>query len=192
MDWAAGLPVAIEEVNIGGGMAVDYADPHARFDWSGYGAGLASLLRRHPGLRLRIEPGRAITAYCGWYATEVLEVKRSHGEEFAVLRGGTHHLRTPAARGHDQPFAVLPVEHWPHPWPRPTAESGRVTLAGQLCTPKDVLARRARVPALRTGDRVVFGLAGAYAWNISHHAFLMHPQPGFHLLGEQPVEGNDR
>ncbi|WP_329572094.1 type III PLP-dependent enzyme [Kitasatospora sp. NBC_01266] len=192
VDWAAGLPVAIEEVNIGGGMAVDYADPHARFDWSGYGAGLASLLRRHPGLRLRIEPGRAITAYCGWYATEVLEVKRSHGEEFAVLRGGTHHLRTPAARGHDQPFAVLPVEHWPHPWPRPTAESGQVTLAGQLCTPKDVLARRASVPALRTGDRVVFGLAGAYAWNISHHAFLMHPQPGFHLLGEQPVEGNDR
>ncbi|MEY9945057.1 diaminopimelate decarboxylase [Kitasatospora sp. GAS1066B] len=182
VDWAAGLPVPIKEVNLGGGMAVDYADPTARFDWPGYGAGLARLLRRHPGLRLRIEPGRALTAYCGWYASEVLEVKRSHGEEFAVLRGGTHHLRTPAARGHDQPFAVLPVEHWPHPWPRPAAESGRVTLAGQLCTPKDVLAHRAAVPALRAGDRVVFGLAGAYAWNISHHGFLMHPQPDFHLL----------
>jgi diaminopimelate decarboxylase len=28
----------------------------------------------------------------------------------------------------------------------------------------------------------VFAMAGAYAWNISHHDFLMHPHPGFHYL----------
>ena len=47
----------------------------------------------------------------------------------------------------------------------------------QLCTPKDVLARRVpvgRLRALRVGDLVAFGLAGAYAWNISHHGFGMH------------------
>ncbi|MFD6171561.1 IucA/IucC family protein [Streptomyces coeruleorubidus] len=121
-------------------------------------------------------------------ATEVLDVKHSHGEEFAVLRGGTHHLRTPATKGHDQPCSVLPVDTWPHPWPRPSAHSGRVTLAGQLCTPKDVLARRVPVRDLRAGDRVVFSLAGAYAWNISHHDFLMHPRPGFHFLsGDAPA-----
>lgn len=130
------------------------------------------------------QPGRALTAYCGWYATEVLDVKHSHGEEFAVVRGGTHHLRTPATKGHDQPCSVLPVDTWPHPWPRPAAKSGPVTRAGQLCTPKDVLARRVPVPELRAGDRVVFSLAGAYAWNISHHDFLMHPRPGFHFLDD--------
>ncbi len=174
---------ALDEVNVGGGMAVDYADPTARFDWALLGAGLGRLLDRHPGLTLRLEPGRALTAYCGWYATEVLDVKRSHGEDFAVVRGGTHHLRTPATRGHDQPFTVLPVEHWPHPWPRPATVSGRATLAGQLCTPKDVLAHHAPVDGLRVGDRVVFAMAGAYAWNISHHDFLMHPRPAFHFLG---------
>ena len=30
---------------------------------------------------------------------------------------------------------------------------------------------------------VVFGLAGAYAWNISRTGFLMHPEPGFRYLG---------
>jgi diaminopimelate decarboxylase len=185
-DWVTGTAarhgLAIDEVNLGGGMAVDYADPAARFDWAAYGAGLEQLLARHPGLRLRIEPGRAVTAYCGWYATEVLDVKRSHGEEFAVLRGGTHHLRTPAARGHSQPFTVLPVADWPHPWPRGEVAGPRVSLCGQLCTPKDALARQVPVERLRTGDRVVFGLAGAYAWNISHRDFLMHPQPGFEVL----------
>ncbi|MFG2893489.1 type III PLP-dependent enzyme [Streptomyces sp. NPDC048248] len=176
--------ITLPEVTIGGGMAVDYAEPEARFDWAAFGAGLDRLAAAHPGLTLRIEPGRALTAYCGWYATEVLDVKRSHGEDFAVVRGGTHHLRTPATKGHDQPCTVLSSdEPWPHPWPRSAAEGDRVTVTGQLCTPKDVLARDVPAPGLRAGDRVVFGVAGAYAWNISHHDFLMHPRPGFHFLG---------
>ncbi|MFI8456442.1 type III PLP-dependent enzyme [Kitasatospora sp. NPDC085464] len=186
--WSAALAerhgFPLDEVNIGGGMAVDYEDPAARFDWKAFGEGLAGLLDAHPALTLRIEPGRALTAHCGWYATEVLDVKRSHGEDFAVVRGGTHHLRTPVTRGHSQPFAVLPVDLWPHPWPRPAVTTGLATLAGQLCTPKDVLARAADGAAgLRAADRVLFAMAGAYAWNISHHEFLMHPRPGFHYLG---------
>ncbi|WBP91520.1 type III PLP-dependent enzyme [Kitasatospora cathayae] len=187
--WSAELAerhgFPLTEVNVGGGMAVDYDDPAQRFDWTAFGEGLTKLLDARPGLTLRIEPGRALTAYCGWYATEVLDVKRSHGEDFAVVRGGTHHLRTPAARGHSQPFAVLPVDAWPHPWPRPAVDTDRATLAGQLCTPKDVLARSTGGAAgLRSADRVLFAMAGAYAWNISHHEFLMHPRPRFHYLGD--------
>jgi diaminopimelate decarboxylase len=189
--WATGLAarhrVRLAEVNVGGGMTVDYAAPSGLFDWTAYGAGLARLAAAHPDLTLRIEPGRALTAYCGWYATEVLDVKLSHGEEFAVVRGGTHHLRTPAAKGHDQPCTVLPVTGWPHPWPRPTARHPRLTLTGQLCTPKDVLSRHVPAPGLRAGDRIAFSLAGAYAWNISHHDFLMHPRPAFHFLDHSPV-----
>jgi diaminopimelate decarboxylase len=182
-DLAARHGVPLREVNVGGGMTVDYTRPAERFDWAAYGAGLARLLDARPELRLRIEPGRALTAYCGWYATEVLDVKPSHGAQFAVLRGGTHHLRTPAAKGHDQPCAVLPVDGWPHSWPRPAADGELVTLTGQLCTPKDVLARRVPAAGLRAGDRVVFALAGAYAWNISHHDFLMHPRPSVRFIG---------
>ncbi|MFK4088144.1 type III PLP-dependent enzyme [Kribbella sp. NPDC020789] len=185
VNWSAALAarhgLRLDEVNIGGGMAVDYADPSARFDWVEFGAGLSRLLDRRPELRLRIEPGRALTAYCGYYATEVLDVKTSRDEHFAVVRGGTHHLRTPATKGHDQPFSVVPVGEWSHPWPRPRA-AGRVSLTGQLCTPKDLLAQGIPVTELRAGDRIVFAMAGAYAWNISHHDFLMHPHPEFHHL----------
>jgi diaminopimelate decarboxylase len=95
------------------------------------------------------------------------------------------HLRTPAAKGHDQPFAVIEVEDWAPSWPRPGVTGQAVTIAGQLCTPEDVLARRVLVSgprALRAGDLVAFELAGAYAWNISHHEFLMHPPRSFHYL----------
>lgn len=186
-DWTRELAdrhgLTLTEINVGGGMAVDYTRPAVPFDWNSYGAGLRDLAVRNPGLTLRVEPGRALTAYCGWYVTEVLDLKHSHGEAFAVLRGGTHHLRTPAAKQHDQPFTVLPVDTWERSWPRPAALDEPVTLVGQLCTPKDTLARRVPVAELRVGDRVAFSMAGAYAWNISHHDFLMHPAPTFHFLG---------
>ncbi|MEU8975373.1 type III PLP-dependent enzyme [Streptomyces monashensis] len=186
-DWAQERAVDLAEMNVGGGMGVDYAHPHTVFDWSAFGAGLHSLLARHPHVILRIEPGRSVTAYCGWYVTQVLDIKSSQGEAFAVLRGGTHHLRTPAAKQHDQPFEVLPDDAWPQLWDRPEAHDEPVTLVGQLCTPKDVLARRVMVKRLRVGDRVAFAMAGAYAWNISHHAFLMHPHPTFHHLDDAEV-----
>jgi len=179
--WCAGHGVRDPEINLGGGMAVDYRRPGERFGWAAYGRGLARAAA--PGECLRVEPGRALTVYCGWYVTRVLDVKPSHGRTFAVVAGGTHHLRTPVTKGHDQPFVVLPGPAWPHAWPQPAAPAGAVTVVGQLCTPKDVLARDVQVPALRAGDLVAFGLAGAYAWNISHHGFLMHPEPGFHYIG---------
>ncbi|MEU4925434.1 type III PLP-dependent enzyme [Streptomyces yokosukanensis] len=185
--WAHDCGVDLAEVNVGGGMGVDYTHPHRVFDWSAFGAGLARFLARRPRLTLRIEPGRSVTVYCGWYVTEVLDIKSSRGETFAVLRGGTHHLRTPAAKQHDQPFEVISGDVWLRPWARPEARDEPVTLVGQLCTPKDVLARRVMVERLRVGDRVAFAMAGAYAWNISHHAFLMHPHPTFHHLDDAEV-----
>ncbi|MBN6050960.1 alanine racemase [Nonomuraea sp. RK-328] len=164
LDYARGL--GLTEINLGGGMAVSYTDPDLRFDWQTYGDGLAGL--RRPGETLRIEPGRSLTVYCGRYVTRVIDVKRVHGELFAVVAGGTHHIRTPATKGHDQPLIV-------------TEPGEPVTIVGQLCTPKDTLARRVPIK-LQPGDLVEFTMAGAYAWNISHHEFLMHPKPSFHYV----------
>ncbi|NKZ08335.1 alanine racemase [Actinomadura latina] len=167
LPWLETRGVESPELNVGGGMAVDYASPETLFDWQVYGSGLTSV-----PARVRIEPGRALTAYHGWYVTDVLDVKTTRGETYVVLRGGTHHLRTPVTKGHDQPFQVLTA----------TGPESPATLVGQLCTPKDVFARDVPVPPLAPGDVIAFAMAGAYAWNISHHDFLMHPKPAFHYL----------
>ncbi|MBO3202549.1 type III PLP-dependent enzyme, partial [Dermatophilus congolensis] len=175
--------IPLNEIVLGGGMNVDYTNPHHHFDWNTYGTGLHTILTTNPHLTLRIEPGRSLTAYCGWYITEVLDVKTSHASTVAVVRGGTHHIRTPATKNHNQPATVIPINHWPHPWPRPTSPTTphHAIVSGQLCTPKDILSRTIPTP-LRAGDRIAFSLAGAYAWNISHHEFLMHPHPTTHYI----------
>ncbi|MBT0771873.1 alanine racemase [Kineosporia sp. J2-2] len=179
------------EINLGGGMTVDYAQPERVFDWPAYAKGLSELraeLDGGPGAGgavLRVEPGRSVSVHAGYYVSDVLDLKLTRGQAFAIARGGTHHLRTPATKGHSQPVAVLPG---PGRSGDPLDDDA-LTVVGQLCTPRDQLAAGVPVRDLRIGDLLVFRMAGAYAWNISHHDFLMHPHPAFAYLDPAGPQG---
>jgi diaminopimelate decarboxylase len=177
---AAAHDVALRLVNVGGGFGVDYLSD-AMIDLAALRVGLATVALPR-GVELVFEPGRLLAADAGWYAAEVLDLKRSHGRWFAVLRGGTHHFRLPAAWGYSHPFTVLPVEVWRYPFARPQVADVAVDAVGELCTPRDVLARGRRVDRLRVGDLLVFARAGAYGYDVSHHDFLRHPPPDFLIV----------
>jgi 2-[(L-alanin-3-ylcarbamoyl)methyl]-2-hydroxybutanedioate decarboxylase len=174
---AARHRIPLDVIDVGGGIGVPYTGGEG-FDLPRFAGGLGTAIQQlPPGTRLIFELGRFLVAEAGWYAAEVIDLKCTHGRCFAVLRGGTHHFRLPAAWGYSHPFAVLPVEQWRYPFVRPQLRAVRVDLVGELCTPRDVLAREVWVQRLRVGDIVVFPLAGAYGWEISHHDFLSHPHP---------------
>jgi diaminopimelate decarboxylase len=184
--WSEAHGLVVEHVNVGGGIGINYRDPRQQFELAAFASGLRQLLQRRPGSpRLRFECGRYITAACGYYTTEVLDLKHAFGRDFAVVRGGTHHFRTPYAQGHSHPFTVVAVEEWSYPWPRPELQGTTVNVVGQLCTPKDLLAFDTPVGRVRVGDLLVFPYAGAYAWHISHHDFLRHPHPQHWYLPEE-------
>lgn len=185
--WREEYGLDIAQVNVGGGIGIHYRAPDKQFDWGQFSGGLAKLKHDSglPGAIVRFELGRYLTAACGYYAMQVIDIKPSYGKTFVIARGGTHHFRTPYAQGHSHPFHVLPVPHWPYAWPRPEAVGQPVSVVGQLCTPKDLLAFDAPVERVRCGDVLVFPYAGAYAWHISHHDFLRHPHPAQWYL---PVE----
>jgi diaminopimelate decarboxylase len=168
--------IELRSINVGGGLGVDYLSD-ATIDLTPL-----SSVRAPAGVELILEPGRILAADAGWYAAEVLDLKHTHGRTFAVLRGGTHHFRLPAAWGYSHPFSVLPVDEWPYDFDRPSVTDTDVDAVGELCTPRDVLTRGRHVDRLRIGDMLVFGRTGAYGWDISHHDFLRHPPPSFVVL----------
>jgi diaminopimelate decarboxylase len=174
-----GVPLRL--INVGGGFGVSYTSTD-HFDLAEFARGLRGL-RIPEDARLVFEPGRYLAAEAGWYAAEVLDLKHTHGRWFAVLRGGTHHFRLPAAWGYSHPFTVLPVDEWHHPWARPEVRDVPVDAVGELCTPRDVLTREQPVERLRVGDLLVFPRTGAYGWDISHHDFLRHDPPAFLITG---------
>ncbi len=180
VDWSLSAArthgIDLREVNVGGGFGVDYTGDRS-FDLDALRAGLPTTVP------LVFELGRYLAAHAGWYAAEVLDLKHTHGRWFAVLRGGTHHFRLPAAWGYSHPFHILPVDDWRHPFDRPEVRDVEVDAVGELCTPRDVLTRGQPVHRLRVGDVLVFGRTGAYGWDISHHDFLSHPYPQTIVVG---------
>ncbi|HIW64538.1 MAG TPA: type III PLP-dependent enzyme [Candidatus Stackebrandtia excrementipullorum] len=178
-DVAAKHEITWETVNLGGGLGVD---PQGRETFN-----VDDFSRRMKRLSagdttMVFEVGRWLAAPCGYYVTEVMDVKRTHGRVFAVVRGGTHHFRLPAAWGYSHPATVHSVEAWPYPWQRPSVEDDLVDITGELCTPRDVLARSVPVRRVRAGDLLIFAGTGAYGWDISHHDFLSHQHPEFIVL----------
>jgi diaminopimelate decarboxylase len=174
---AARHGIGLRVVNAGGGFGISYTSADDEMD-------IAELsgVTVPDGVELILEPGRWLAADAGWYSAEVLDLKTTHGRTFAVLRGGTHHFRLPAAWGYSHPFTVLPVDAWDRPYPRPAVTDTPVDAVGELCTPRDVLTRGQHVDHLRVGDRLVFARTGAYGWDISHHDFLRHERPSFLIL----------
>lgn len=172
-------------INVGGGIGIHYDQRPQHFEWQVFCQQLASMLTENPQFMVRFEIGRFITAPCGYYVMEVLDIKKNLGETFVIGHGGTHHFRTPAAQQHNHPFYIVPrrmshtmVAEPPENLIAQAAITGtRATLVGQLCTPKDIMAKDQWIDALHIGDYLVFTLAGAYAWNISHQNFLMHEPP---------------
>lgn len=183
--WAAATAAlcgfALSYVNLGGGLGVDYTGS-TQLDLAVLAQGLAGAAAALPaGVELVVEPGRFVAADAGWYAAEVIDVKASHGRQFAVVRGGTHHFRLPAAWGYSHPCQVLAVDEWPHPYPRPALDAP-LDVVGELCTPRDVLARDQDLGRVRVGDLIALGRTGAYGWDISHLQFLRHEPPTITIL----------
>jgi diaminopimelate decarboxylase len=184
--WEAEFGLRCGVVNVGGGIGIDYANLDRRFDWTWFAGELRALVDRSfpPHWReIDFECGRFLVAACGSYAVELLDLKRNHGVNYLLVRGGTHHFRLPASWQHSHPFSVVPVDRWRSRAPRPELRAAPVTVVGELCTPKDVLARDVVVRRARAGDVLVFHHAGAYGWEISHHDFLSHPHPEHVFLG---------
>ncbi|GAA1693602.1 type III PLP-dependent enzyme [Glycomyces endophyticus] len=173
--WSAAAATGrfdLRYVNVGGGLGADPRGDVIDLDALAAALGDTAAPYRAAGVELVVEPGRYLAAAAGWYVAEVVDVKSVAGQAFAVVRGGTHHFRLPAAWGYAHPFAVVPG-----PRTGPVLEDAEVRVCGELCTPRDVLNGGQRVAALAPGDRLVFANAGAYGWEISHDRFLGHPGP---------------
>lgn len=184
--WAKTFQFPLQHINIGGGIGVNYAHLNQQFEWQTFAEEFKKLIDEEVmnDVTLNFECGRYLVAHIGYYATEVIDIKQVHSAYYAILKGGTQQFRLPVSWQHNHPFEVCPIDYNSYHFERVELENAKVTLVGQLCTPKDVFSKEALIKTIRTGDVVIFNYAGAYGWSISHHDFLSHPHPTFIYLSD--------
>ena len=129
--------------------------------------------------KMVFEMGRFLTASCGYYVTEIQELKRNGGESYAMVDGGIHHLHYDGQlMAMKQPYVrKLPkdvqgvCEEW--------------EICGALCTVNDILARKQPLVAASPGDLLVFEQAGAYSMTEGMSVFLSRELPAVAVWGTE-------
>jgi len=182
---ASRLGVALDVVDVGGGLGVAYFPGERDLDVVALTDQLnpvfAGFHQRHPDTRLVMELGRYLVGHSGTYAVQVRYVKESMGELFAVADGGTNHHMAAVGIGsfvkRNFPMRLLNRDS--------AAEPVKWNVTGPLCTPNDTIGKAVELPAdLRPGDVVGVERSGAYGPTASPVHFLSHGYPAEVLVHE--------
>ena len=147
--------ITVPNINVGGGLGIDYADPdlHPIADFQIYIDTFRSHLRLREGQQLHFEPGRAVVAQMGILLTRVLFVKHTETKDFVILDAGMTDLIRPALYG-----ALHKIENI-------SAEGSEVKtydIVGPICESSDIFARDYQLPITKRGDLIAIRSAGAY------------------------------
>jgi diaminopimelate decarboxylase len=148
----AAAGVALEYVDVGGGLGISYDDQDVA-SAEEYVAGLIAEVRE-TGLPIVIEPGRAIAGPAGALIARVIDIKpRNALSEFVVVDAGMTELMRPALYG--AYHRIEPVT------PRPGG-AREYEIVGPVCESSDIVGRDRTLPPLEVGDLVAVRDAGAY------------------------------
>ncbi|MEM7543535.1 MAG: pyridoxal-dependent decarboxylase, exosortase A system-associated [Pseudomonadota bacterium] len=164
-----------KRLNIGGGYGIPYFEHEQPLDLREVGAGLTELSKQYEELledvAIVIELGRYMVGEAGYYVSQIVDIKKSHGELFAVTNGGLHHHLANSGN-----FGQVVRKNFPVVIGNKmsAAPCSRATIVGLLCTPLDIIAKALSVPSLEVGDLVVVCQSGAYAHTASPQKFLSH------------------
>ena len=144
--------VALEYVDLGGGLGVSYdgADVPSAGE---YVRALVGEVRR-TSLPIVLEPGRAVAAPAGALLARVIDIKpRTATSDFVIIDAGMTELLRPA---------LYNAFHRIEPVRGPAAGDHHYEIVGPVCESSDVVGRDRLLPPLAAGDLVAIRDAGAY------------------------------
>lgn len=146
--------ITVENINVGGGLGIDYNDPDgapvpnfkAYFDTYANGIKLAESQHLH------FELGRAVVGQMGSLITRILYVKKCHIKQFAIVDGGMSDLLRPA---------LYDAHHMIQNLSSDEAEE-KYDVVGPICESSDVFGKDEVINACHRGDFIALRSAGAY------------------------------
>ncbi len=158
--------VAIEHIDIGGGLGISY-DGSATPDPSSYASAVVEAVAP-TGLSVVAEPGRWIVGPAGVLVATVVDVKPQGPDRyFVVLDAGMSELIRPALYG---AFHRIDL-----PEPRATSPV-KCDIVGPICETSDVFGVERVLPLPDVGDLVVIRDVGAYGSAMASN-YNRHPLP---------------
>jgi len=146
--------VTLFEINVGGGLGIDYEDPNANPvpDFKEYFEVFSKNIILRKGQKLHFELGRSVVAQCGSLISRVTYVKHGDSKQFAILDAGMTDLIRPALYQ-----AYHRVENISSDLPEQNYD-----VVGPICESSDVFVKDYALNECKRGDLIALRSAGAY------------------------------
>lgn len=156
IDELAADGIAIQHLDIGGGLGIHYQDETPPTP-AEYAAALVPLLRDRQ-LEVLLEPGRAIAGNAGILLTKVEFIKPAEAKQFAIVDAAMNDLLRPALYQSWQAIEAVVQES--------DAPAAVYDIVGPICETGDFLGKD-RELAISEGDLLAIRSAGAYGFTMS-------------------------
>lgn len=152
--WFIDHNIAINNINLGGGLGINYQDPNGDPvpHFEDYFKVINKNLIVRPGQKVHFEPGRAIVGQCGHVITRVLYVKVGKEKKFAILDAGMNDLIRPALYQAYHDIENLTSD----------GRKIRYDIVGPVCESSDCWGQKRLVNTAQRGDIFAIHSAGAY------------------------------
>ena len=157
--WFINHKINIENINVGGGLGVDYYEPDTNRipDFATYFKLFHDFLELRPNQKVHFELGRAITAQCGTLISKVLYIKKGVNTNFAILDAGMTELMRPALYQ-----AYHKIENLSNQQLTTNNQQLKYDVVGPICESSDCFGKAVNLPETFRGDIIALRTAGAY------------------------------
>ena len=174
VSYFEGKGLRIAQVDLGGGLGVDYMDPDSSPipDFETWFRTVSSKIIRRRSQSLHLEPGRSIVAQCGTLVSRVLFVKVGETKNFLVLDAGMNDMIRPALYGAYHRIENLSSKLRPN-----LPQSQVYDVVGPVCESSDVWGMGRLLPLSVRGDLIAICSAGAYGQSMSNRYNLRDLAP---------------
>ena len=171
-DFIRGLErrrVAIEWLNIGGGLGIIYSKERPQTAKE-YAKAVLPVLKK-VNANIILEPGRFIAGNAGALITRIQYIKETPSKNFAIVDAGMNDLIRPSLYGayHE----ILPVKSSPY---SNSKEIRVFDVVGPICESGDFLGKARKFIGLKEGDLLSVMGTGAYGFSMSSN-YNSRPRP---------------
>lgn len=151
--------LTIKNINLGGGLGVDYDDPDGTpiADFETWFSTISENIVRRKDQQVHVEPGRSLVAHCATLISRVLFVKSGETKNFLIMDAGMNDLIRPALYGAYHKIENLSAEMRTF---FPTHQA--YDIVGPVCESSDVWGAGRLLPLSVRGDLMAIRSAGAY------------------------------
>ena len=149
----------ISNINLGGGLGVDYDDPDENpiADFETWFRTIDENIVRRDDQKVHVEPGRSLVAQCGTLISRVLFVKSGETKNFLIMDAGMNDLIRPALYGAYHKIENLSAQMRTF---FPTHQA--YDIVGPVCESSDVWGAGRLLPLSVRGDLMAIRSTGAY------------------------------